>query len=315
MIDQIVPFRSVAAASAEGQVARQATLAATAVCVGVGVHSGATARLVARPAPAGTGIVFVRTDVTRADNRVFAHADFVASTTLGTTLRNASGVEVATVEHFLAACAGLELDNVVVELDGPEVPILDGSSAPFVAALLAAGVQELASSRRRLRVLQRVEVRDGFKTAALEPVEGEDFSLAVTIRFADPAIGVQTRDMTLNRASFLSDIAEARTFGFAADVSRLRAAGLGRGASLDNTVAIEDGRVLNPEGLRFEDEFVRHKILDAIGDLALAGAPFIGRFVADQPGHALNGRLVRALLDQPQAWAWEPPVARASRTG
>lgn len=276
------------------------------MCAGVGVHSGAHARVVLSPAPVDTGIVFVRSDVRDVDNAIRAHADFTASTNLGTTLRNAAGVEVATIEHLMAACAGLGVDNLIVEVDGPELPILDGSSAPFVQVLLNAGLKTQHARRRVLRVLEAIEVRMGGKRAALLPApERDELGLDVTIRFADPAIGVQRRQAELTRDTFLSEIADARTFGFMSEVAQLHAMGRGRGASLANTVVLEDGQVLNPEGLRFEDEFVRHKLLDAVGDLALAGAPIAGLFVADQPGHALNARLVRALLDTPEAWRWE----------
>ena len=276
------------------------------MCAGVGVHSGAHVRMVLLPAPVNTGIVFVRTDVRDADNIIHAHADSVGATKNATTIGNASGVEIATVEHLMSACVGLGVDNLVVEVDGAEVPILDGSSAPFVQVLLNAGLREQSARQRVIRIIEPIEVRMGAKSAALLPSDGFDgLDLDVTIRFADPAIGVQRRRVELTTESFLNDIADARTFGFLADAERLRAAGLAGGASMDNAVVIDGGRVVNPEGLRFDDEFVRHKLLDAIGDLSLAGAPICGRFVADQPGHALNARLVRALLDTPEAWRWE----------
>jgi UDP-3-O-[3-hydroxymyristoyl] N-acetylglucosamine deacetylase len=258
------------------------------------------------PAAPDTGIVFLRSDVRGVDNAVLAHADFISDTRNCTTIRNAAGVEVSTVEHLLSACAGLGVDNLHVEIDGPELPILDGSSAQFVQVLLNAGLKAQHVSRRVLRVLEPVEVRMGAKSAVLLPSEGFDgLDLDVTIRFADPAIGVQRRRVALTRDSFLAEIAHARTFGFMADVDAMRAAGLGRGASFDNTLVVDAGRVINPDGLRFEDEFVRHKMLDAIGDLAMAGAVICGRFVADQPGHALNARLVHALLETPEAWRLE----------
>ncbi|HVZ98699.1 MAG TPA: UDP-3-O-acyl-N-acetylglucosamine deacetylase [Caulobacterales bacterium] len=285
---------------------RQQTVAGPAMCAGVGVHTGAHVRLALTPAPADTGIVFVRSDVAAGEGRIKAHADHVAATQNSTTLRNEFGVEIATVEHLLAACAGLGVDNLFVEVDGPELPILDGSSAPFVQVLANAGVKALYSPQRVIRVLEPVEVRHGARSAALLPPDGFDgLDLDVTIRFSDPAIGVQRRRVALTPETFLNDIADARTFGFLSDVDQMRALGLGRGASLDNTVAIDGGRVVNPEGLRFDDEFVRHKLLDAVGDLALAGAPICGRFVADQPGHAINARLVKALFDTPEAWRWE----------
>jgi len=263
--------------------------------------------MVLSPAPVDTGIVFVRSDVRGGvDNAIRAHADSVSETRNCTTLTNKSGVEIATVEHLMSACAGLGVDNLIVELDGAELPILDGSSAPFVQVLMNAGLQQQSKPQRVIRILEPIEVRMGSKSAALMPMEGfEGLDLDVTIRFADPAIGVQRRRVELTPKSFLNDIADARTFGFMADVDAMRAAGLGRGASMDNTVVVDGGRVANPEGLRFDDEFVRHKLLDAVGDLSLAGAPIYGRFVADQPGHALNARLVRALLDTPEAWCWE----------
>jgi UDP-3-O-[3-hydroxymyristoyl] N-acetylglucosamine deacetylase len=277
---------------------RQTTIAGPAVCAGIGVHSGAHVRLALTPAAADTGVVFVRSDVRGVDNAIPAHADFVSETRNCTTLRNGSGVEVATVEHLMSACAGLGIDNLIVEVDGPELPILDGSSAPFVQLLLNAGVRALPASLSVIRIVEPVEVRMGGKRAALLSAKGfNGLELDVAIRFADAAIGEQRRGVRLSRESFLSDIADARTFGFMADVERLRALGLGRGASLENAVVVDSGRV--------EDEFVRHKLLDAVGDLALAGAPICGRFVAEQPGHALNALLVRALLDSPEAWRWD----------
>ena len=275
------------------------------MCAGVGVHSGSHVRLVLTPAPVDTGVVFVRSDVRSADNVIRAHATSVADTRNCTTLRNASGVELGTVEHLMSACAGLGVDNLIVEVDGPELPILDGSSAPFVQVLRNAGLKQQHAPQRVIHILEPIEVQVGAKRAALLPAAGFDgLDLDVTIRFADPAIGVQRKRLQLTPESFLNEIADARTFGFLADAQAMRAAGLGRGASMANTLVVDAGRVVNPEGLRFEDEFVRHKMLDAVGDLAMAGAPICGRFVADQPGHALNARLVQALLETPEAWRW-----------
>ncbi|MBL8558306.1 MAG: UDP-3-O-acyl-N-acetylglucosamine deacetylase [Hyphomonadaceae bacterium] len=287
------------------RVEMQHTISSPAVCAGIGVHTGARVRLSIRPAPVGTGIVFVRSDEKVRDSRIPATADYVASTNLGTTLRNAAGVEIATVEHFLAACAGLEIDNLIVEADGPELPILDGSSAQFVQLLASAGRVEQMAARRSIEIIERIAVASGDKSASLEPAERAEFD--VTIRYADAPIGVQRRRYFPGRDAFLSDIADARTYGFLSDVEKLHAIGRGLGASYENTVVINEGRVVNEDGLRFEDEFVRHKILDAIGDLALAGAPILGRYTADQPGHALNVKLVQALLDTPRAWRWAPP--------
>jgi UDP-3-O-[3-hydroxymyristoyl] N-acetylglucosamine deacetylase len=280
------------------------------MCAGVGVHSGAHVRMALTPAPVDTGVLFVRSDVRGVDNIIRAHADSVSDTRNCTTLRNKSGVEIATIEHLMSACAGLGVDNLIVEIDGPEVPILDGSSAPFVQTLKNAGLKQQHANQSIIRILEPIEVRMGAKSAALLPAEDfEGLDLDVTIRFADEAIGVQRRHVRLTPETFLTEIADARTFGFLSDVEVLRAAGLGRGASMDNTLVVDAGRVVNPEGLRFDDEFVRHKLLDAIGDLAMVGAPICGRFVADQPGHALNARLVRALLDTPEAWCWDAEMA------
>lgn len=283
----------------------QHTISSPAVCVGIGVHTGARVRLSIRPAPAGTGIVFVRVDEKGRDNQIPGTADYVASTNLGTTLRNHAGVEIATVEHFLAACAGLEIDNLIVECDGPELPILDGSSAQFVQLLMSAGVKSQPMARRSIEIIERIAVASGDKSASLEPAERAEFD--VTIRYKDAPIGVQRRRYFPGRDAFLTEISDARTYGFLSDVEKLHAIGRGLGASYDNTVVIDEGRVVNEDGLRFEDEFVRHKILDAIGDLALAGAPILGRYTADQPGHALNVKLVQALLETPRAWRWAPP--------
>ncbi len=275
------------------------------MCAGVGVHSGAHVRLALTPAPVDTGILFVRSDVRGADNVIQAHAASVSDTRNCTTLRNAAGVELGTVEHLMSACSGLGVDNLIVEVDGPELPILDGSSAPFVQVLRNAGLRQQHAPQRVIQILEPIEVQVGAKRAALLPANGFDgLDLDVTIRFADAAIGVQRKRVRLTPETFLNEIADARTFGFLADAQAMRAAGLGRGASMANTLVVDSGRVVNPEGLRFEDEFVRHKMLDAVGDLAMAGAPICGRFVADQPGHALNARLVRALLETPEAWCW-----------
>lgn len=284
------------------------------MCAGIGVHSGAHVRVALQPAPVDTGVVFIRTDVRGADNVIRAHANSVSDTRNCTTIGNRAGVEVATVEHLLSACAGLGIDNLIVEIDGAEVPILDGSSAPFVQTLNNAGVKVQHAPQRTIRILEPIEVRMSAKSAALLPAEDFDgLELDVIIRFADAAIGVQRRSVRLTPDSFLTEIANARTFGFLADAEMMRAAGLGLGASMDNTLVVDAGRVVNPEGLRFDDEFVRHKLLDAIGDLAMVGAPICGRFVADQPGHALNARLVRALLDTPEAWCWQGEAAHMAR--
>jgi UDP-3-O-[3-hydroxymyristoyl] N-acetylglucosamine deacetylase len=213
---------------------------------------------------------------------------------------NAAGVTVSTIEHLMAALVMLGIDNAVVELDGPEMPIMDGSSQPFVEVLDLAGKRPQGSARRFIEILEPVEVVDGDKRAALMPAPR--FEMAFEIRFPTAAIGRQVVDLWMDEATFRREIADCRTFGFLHEVEALRAVGLARGGSLENVVVIEGDRVLNPEGLRRTDEFVRHKALDAIGDLYVLGAPIIGRFEGELAGHAINNQLVRALLARPDAW-------------
>ncbi len=281
---------------------RQHTIAGTATVAGVGVHSGKPARLVVRPAGEGTGVVFVRTDVSGRDAQIPALVTQVTTTELGTNMTNAAGVSVATVEHFLAACAGLGIDNVIAELDGPELPILDGSSKPFVDLLGEAGRVEQAAPRRVLKMLKPVEVRRGVKFARLSP--GAGFTMNVVIDFPTKAIGRQEFRFTMALGAFAREIAWARTFGFAHQAEQLHAMGKGLGASMDNTVVIEGDAILNPGGLQAQDEFVRHKLLDVIGDLFLAGGAIEGLYEAEQPGHALNNQLLRAVFADETAFSW-----------
>ena len=277
----------------------QHTLAKPALFAGVGLHTGRHVRAAIRPAPVGAGIVFVRTDLD-GDNRVPARGDAVVATRLGTVIGNAAGVTVATIEHLMAALAALDIDNVVVELDGPEVPIMDGSAQPFVELLDRAGRRRQEAERRYIEILEPVEVVDGDKRAVFEPAYG--FEVAFEIAFDSPAIGRQRIDLEIDEAVFREELADCRTFGFLHEVEALRTAGLARGGSLDNAVVIDGDAVLNPEGLRRPDEFVRHKALDAIGDLYLLGHPLIGRFEGICAGHGLNNALVRALMARPDAW-------------
>lgn len=281
---------------------RQTTIAKTASVSGVGVHSGKQATLIVRPAGEGTGVIFVRSDVTDRAADIPALATMVTTTELGTNMTNAAGASVATVEHFLAACAGLGVDNVVAELDGPELPILDGSSKPFVELLDAAGLKRQAAPKRVLKILKPVEVRQGVKFARLSP--GAGFTMNVVIDFATSAIGRQEISFTMAPGAFARDVAWARTFGFAHQAEQLHAMGKGLGASMDNTVVIENDRVLNPDGLQAPDEFVRHKLLDVIGDLFLAGGTIEGFYEAEQPGHALNNQLLRAVFADATSFAW-----------
>jgi len=280
----------------------QTTIAGPASVSGVGVHSGKPARLTIRPAAEGTGVVFVRADVADRDADIPALATRVTTTELGTNMTNDAGVSVATVEHFLAACAGLGVDNVRAELDGPELPILDGSSKPFVALLERAGLKHQAKPRRVLRILKTVEIRQGVKFARLS--RGEDFTMRIAIDFPTRAIGRQAISFTMLPGAFAREIAWARTFGFAHQAEQLYAMGKGLGASMDNTVVIENDAVINPGGLQAHDEFVRHKLLDVIGDLFLAGGLIEGLYEAEQPGHALNNQLLRAVFADTSSFAW-----------
>ena len=276
------------------------------MCAGVGVHSGEKAKLVLKPAPAGSGIVFVRTDITEADNKIVAHADLVSNTQLCTLLSNDAGISIAVVEHLMAALAGLGIDNLIIEIDGPEVPIMDGSASVYCELLRQAGLQVQNAPRRRIRILERIEINDGPRKGVLAPSEYSHLSLWGRIEFDTELIGVQEMHVDMEPGVFARDLAFARTFGFARDIEMLQAMGRARGGSLENAVVVgEDGKVMNPEGLRADDEFIRHKLLDAVGDLMLAGAPLAGRYEAVQPGHALNYMLVRKLLDTPSAWCWE----------
>ena len=283
----------------------QQTLARTVICAGIGVHTGTRAKMVIKPAEPNSGIRFIRSDIEPSGDPILARGDCVTEVKLGTTLTNPQGVSVATVEHFLAACIGVGLDNLLIEIDGPEVPIMDGSSAVFCELFMDARLMQQAARRRRIRILDKIEVEDGAKWARLMPSADTILTLRAKIEFQTRAIGTQQMAMRLMPGLFARDIAFARTFGFARDVETLKAMGLARGGSLDNAVVIDGDTVVNPEGLRSDDEFIRHKLLDAIGDLALAGGPIAGAYEAFHPGHAMNNKLVRALFDHPEKWCWE----------
>jgi UDP-3-O-[3-hydroxymyristoyl] N-acetylglucosamine deacetylase len=277
-------------------------LAAPAIIAGVGIHTGQRVRLSIRPAAPDTGIVFIRTDIQDRDNRVPALGEAVVETRMETVIGNAAGVTVATIEHLSASLAALGIDNATIELDGPETPIMDGSAEPFVQLLDRAGRRAQDALRRYIEIVETIEVVEGEKRAALTPADR--FELAFEIDFASGAIGRQTIDLTIDEYSFRSELARARTFGFIQEVEALRRVGLARGGSMENVVVVDADRVLNPEGLRWPDEFVRHKALDAVGDLSLLGAPLLGRFEGRYAGHAINNTLVRAVLGRPQAWRW-----------
>lgn len=288
------------------------TLSGAAICAGVGVHTGARVRLAIRPAPAGHGIVFVRADITDRDNRVCVAPDTVVQTRLGTVIGNAAGVTVSTIEHLMAALCALGIDNAVIELDGPEVPIMDGSALPFVSLLDRAGFRRQEAPQHHIEILKPVRVEDGDKSAALLPCDR--FELFFEIDFPTAVIGRQSVDLVLTEDSFRDELASARTFGFLEEVEALRAAGLGRGASLDNVIVIDGDRVINEEPLRYPDEFVRHKALDAVGDLYVLGAPLLGRFEGRKAGHAMNNLLLRALMARPDAWRVVGGAADLART-
>lgn len=275
---------------------------------GVGVHSGRKARMRICPAPANYGVWFKRVDIREGDVMIPARFDAVCDTRLCTVLGNASGATVSTVEHVMSALSACGVDNALIEVDGPEIPIMDGSAEYFVRGLSETGVLSQDEERVMIRVLETVVI-DGEGGARAELHPSDAFEIDFTIDFADPAIGRQHRVFEVSAEGFADDIAECRTFGHLADVEKLRAAGLGRGGSLDNAVVVDQGRVLNPGGLRFQDEFVRHKILDAIGDLALAGAPIVGRYVGVKSGHGMTNRLLRALMARPNAWRFESAEA------
>jgi UDP-3-O-[3-hydroxymyristoyl] N-acetylglucosamine deacetylase len=278
----------------------QHTVAAPALFAGVGVHTGEYVKVAVRPAPADAGISFVRTDVADRDNRVLCAPETVVKTQLGTVIGNDHGVTVATIEHLMAALVMAGIDNAEVELDGPEMPIMDGSSWPFLKILDRAGRRPQGAARRFLEVLEDVEVVDGDKRAALKPALA--FEVAFAIEFPTAAIGRQEIDLAMDEHTFRRELADCRTFGFLHEVEALRAMGLARGGSLENCVVIDGDRILNPEGLRRADEFVRHKALDAIGDLYVLGAPILGRFEGERAGHHINNLLVRALAERPAAW-------------
>jgi len=278
----------------------QRTLKSAIKTTGVGLHTGVRVDLTLRPATPDTGIVFHRVDL---DPPVAIPADAreVGDTRLSSTLKR-GGASVSTVEHILSALAGLGIDNLHVDIAGPEIPIMDGSAGPFVFLLQSAGIVEQDAPKRFLRILAPVEVRDGDKWARFDPYNG--FKLDFTIDFPHPVFGSENRHVVIDFAehSYVKEVARARTFGFMQDVEAMRAAGLALGGSLQNAVVLDEFRILNAEGLRYDNEFAKHKVLDAIGDLYLLGRPLIGQYTAYKSGHGLNNALARALLAKPEAY-------------
>jgi len=278
----------------------QHTMSKTAILSGVGLHSGAETTLKIKKAEISQGIVFVRTDVADRDNVVPAQWSKVVDTRLCTMIGNDAGVTVGTVEHLMAALRACGVDNAVIELDGPEVPIMDGSSEPFVRAIERAGLKTQAAPRRAIKILKEIVIEEDGKRVVLKPAIGSKFKS--DIEFSHPSIGKQSYEIEMFNGHFLTDIADARTFGFMEEVTALRAMGLALGGSMENAIVLDKTTVLNKEGLRYADEFARHKLLDAVGDLYLAGAPIIGQYEGFKAGHALNNRILHELFATEGAW-------------
>ncbi|MBU2863582.1 UDP-3-O-acyl-N-acetylglucosamine deacetylase [Reinekea marina] len=280
----------------------QRTLKNTIKATGVGLHSGQKVYLTLKPAPVETGIVFVRTDLEK-PVEIRAHALNVGDTTLSTTLVNGDS-SIDTVEHLLSACAGLGIDNAYIEVSAAEIPIMDGSAGPFIFLLQSAGIEEQNKPKKFVRILKPVSVQDGDKIARFEPYNG--FNIDFTIDFDHPVFKNRSQhaEFEFSTSGFVKEVARARTFGFMRDFEYLRANNLALGASVNNAIAVDDYRVLNEDGLRYEDEFVKHKILDAVGDLYLLGHSLIGKFVGYKSGHGLNNLLLRELLSRPDCWEY-----------
>jgi UDP-3-O-[3-hydroxymyristoyl] N-acetylglucosamine deacetylase len=276
----------------------QNTLKSPAAFTGSGLHSGEPVRMTVRPAPVDHWVWFRRTDLGGA--LVPARWDAVTPSRLCTVIENAEGVSVSTIEHVMAALAGSGIHNALIDIDGPEVPILDGSAVPFVAGFLKAGIEEQDAPVRAIRVLKPVEVREGEAVARLEPADMLEIDFRID--FEDAAIGFQTRSLNMANGAFVRELSNSRTFCRQSDVEAMREKGLALGGTLENAVVFDGDRVLSPGGLRHADEPVRHKMLDALGDLALAGGPILGRYVGERAGHALTNRLLRALFADPTAW-------------
>jgi UDP-3-O-[3-hydroxymyristoyl] N-acetylglucosamine deacetylase len=292
----------------------QTTLRSDATVAGIGVHSGSPVTLTLHPAEANTGIVFLRPGPNGRDRELVADYRSVTATEFATVLGDETGPAVSTTEHVLAALHGLGVDNVVVEVDGPEVPIMDGSAEPFVAAIDQAGIATLAEPRRYIKVLKSVQVGKNGCSGELRPY-ARGLRIETEIEFDSPLIGCQTFAMDVEPDAFRRELARARTFGFMRDVAKLWSAGYALGASFENTVVVAENRVLNAEGVRFPDEFVRHKAVDAIGDLALAGAPLIGAYRSVRGGHKLNHAVLTALMADQSAWTYVemPETVRRAR--
>jgi UDP-3-O-[3-hydroxymyristoyl] N-acetylglucosamine deacetylase len=280
--------------------AKQSTVNNPISCSGIGLHTGARVAMTILPARAGSGITFKRVDISGRQAVIEANWRNVVDSLLCSTITNADGVTIATIEHLMAAFSGLGIDNALVEINGPEVPIMDGSAAPFAFLIECAGVREQNTARSAIRIRKLVEVREGNRFASLVPADS--FAISFDIEFPSPAVASQSHAIKLMNGAFKKEVARARTFGFEHEIAALRAAGLLQGGSLDNAVVVSGAKVLNDSGLRYGDEFVRHKILDSIGDLYLAGHPVIGHFHGSRSGHAMNHKLLAALFADASAY-------------
>jgi len=281
----------------------QQTFSSSISCTDVGLHSGKDITMTMHPADAGHGIVFVRTDLadnSRGDNVIPARWDYVVDTQLCTVIGNKQGASVGTIEHVMSALRGCGIDNALIEIDGPEVPAMDGSAIAFVELIEKAGVKKQNAPKRIIKILKEIRLEDDGKIVSLSPCAHEMF--AGTIDFDHPDIGHQKFETQLLNGNYKHDIAGARTFGFLHEVEWMRSQGLALGGSMDNAIVLNDETVMNPDGLRFADEFIRHKLLDAIGDLYLAGMPIEGRYYSEKAGHAINNKILHALFAQKDAW-------------
>ena len=300
-IDQEVGKKTTA--STKEDLARQHTLKRPINCTGVALHSGLKVSMTLKPAEPNTGILFKRTDIAGKGADIPARWDHVVDTRMCTVLGNEDGVTVGTVEHLMAALAGCRVDNAEIEINGPEVPVMDGSASPFVFLIECAGIVAQDAPRRAIRILKPVTVEDGERSATITPSAG--FSLDFEINFENTAVSRQALTVGLGNGTFKKELSRARTFGFLHEVEALWAMGLAKGGSLDNAVVVSGDKVLNEDGLRYDDEFVRHKLLDAVGDLYLAGGQVVGHFTGVCSGHAHTNQLLRAVFADESAWCWD----------
>ena len=302
MHDVVKSYKAIPAATGSSKVVLQKTLKSSIGCTGVGLHSGEKVTMSLNPAKPNTGIVFHRIDLTGDERIVPARWDYVVDTLMATTIGNKDGVRISTIEHLMAALAGCGIDNAIVEVDGAEVPVMDGSAAPFIFLVECAGMIEQNAPRKAIKIERPIQVGNADKYITAK--SDDAFSVKFEIDFQDTAVARQNLSMRLVNGTFKTEIARARTFGFVHEVDALRKAGLALGGSLDNAVVINGDTILNGGGLRYDDEFVRHKILDCVGDLYLAGAPIIGQIDALRSGHTLNNQFLVSLFSDKSVWSY-----------